>query len=251
MISSWRSARLWVALRAYNGGLGHWQAEARNATGHDRLAVDAACGSARRHRSHCTENLGYPRRILVEPTYRTMLQTAEGADSTAKMGVPALMRVLEQAKKAGFKVRSKVSDRRQDASPEARKVRAMWLFLHELDVAKDSSEAALATYVKRIAYVEDMHWADSQAMRRLIETMKKWAMRFLPAVVHRLEAQVHSARCAGQLNRPQEQAVEEALRPLQGSCGFDDHWMAWEVFTLALGRAVHADMQQAMGGAAV
>lgn len=58
--------RMWVALRAYNGGLGHWQAEARNATGSDRVAVDAACGSARRHRSHCTENLGYPRRILVD-----------------------------------------------------------------------------------------------------------------------------------------------------------------------------------------
>ena len=58
--------RMWVALRAYNGGLGHWQAEARNAASPDRAAVDAACGSARRHRSHCTENLGYPRRILVD-----------------------------------------------------------------------------------------------------------------------------------------------------------------------------------------
>ena len=58
--------RMWVALRAYNGGLGHWQAEARNAAGSDRVAVDLACGTARRHRSHCVENLGYPRRILVD-----------------------------------------------------------------------------------------------------------------------------------------------------------------------------------------
>lgn len=58
--------RMWVALRAYNGGLGHWQAEARNAAGADRESVDAACGSARRHRSHCVENLGYPRRILLD-----------------------------------------------------------------------------------------------------------------------------------------------------------------------------------------
>jgi len=61
-----RRDRMWVALRAYNGGLGHWQAEARNATGTDRASVDAACGSARRHRTHCAENLGYPRRILVD-----------------------------------------------------------------------------------------------------------------------------------------------------------------------------------------
>ncbi|WP_296871396.1 transglycosylase SLT domain-containing protein [Tibeticola sp.] len=65
--------RLWVALRAYNGGLGHWQAEAL-ATGlahPGREQVDAACGRARRHVSHCAENLAYPQRILqlLQPRY--------------------------------------------------------------------------------------------------------------------------------------------------------------------------------------
>jgi soluble lytic murein transglycosylase-like protein len=60
--------RLWVALRGYNGGLGHWNAEAR-ASGvrqPSREQVDAACGMARRAAVHCAENLGYPRRILIE-----------------------------------------------------------------------------------------------------------------------------------------------------------------------------------------
>jgi soluble lytic murein transglycosylase-like protein len=68
--------RLWAMLRAYNGGLGHWQAEARNAAGGGtarptRAAVDAACGTARRHVSHCAENLGYPHRIMrvLQPRY--------------------------------------------------------------------------------------------------------------------------------------------------------------------------------------
>lgn len=65
--------RMHVALRAYNGGLGHWQAEAK-ATGLPQPTVDqvaAACGKARRHRTHCAENLGYPHRILVvlQPRY--------------------------------------------------------------------------------------------------------------------------------------------------------------------------------------
>ena len=65
--------RMWVALRGYNGGLGHWQAEAA-ATGaaQPTLAqVDAACGKARRAAVHCRENLGYPHRILVviQPRY--------------------------------------------------------------------------------------------------------------------------------------------------------------------------------------
>ncbi len=65
--------RMWVALRAYNGGLGHWQKEAAS-TGlaqPSRAQVDAACGTARRAAVHCKENLGYPHRILVviQPRY--------------------------------------------------------------------------------------------------------------------------------------------------------------------------------------
>lgn len=81
--------RLWIALRGYNGGLGHWQAEARAAEASlrraeallqacvnpspSRPAIDAACGRARRHVSHCPENLGYPQRILhqLQPRYAT------------------------------------------------------------------------------------------------------------------------------------------------------------------------------------
>ncbi len=65
--------RMHVALRAYNGGLGHWLAEAK-ATGLPQPTVDQvaeACGKARRHPSHCPENLGYPQRILrkLQPLY--------------------------------------------------------------------------------------------------------------------------------------------------------------------------------------
>jgi soluble lytic murein transglycosylase-like protein len=64
--------RWWFALRGYNGGLGHVQAEARNATDPlDHTIVDAACGSARRSAKNCPENLGYPRKIMLrwEPMY--------------------------------------------------------------------------------------------------------------------------------------------------------------------------------------
>lgn len=66
--------RLWLALRSYNGGERHWQAEARS-TGlrkPTREQIDAACGRARRHPKHCAENLGYPRRILLrlQPLYK-------------------------------------------------------------------------------------------------------------------------------------------------------------------------------------
>jgi soluble lytic murein transglycosylase-like protein len=64
-------ARWWATLRAYNGGLGHWLAEAKAAGSYAQPAVDAACGRARRHTSHCAENLGYPHRIMasLQPRY--------------------------------------------------------------------------------------------------------------------------------------------------------------------------------------
>ena len=66
--------RLWAMLRSYNGGLGHWQQEAaivRPVIEH--LAIDGACGKAKRHPSFCPENLAYPRRILIllQPRYQT------------------------------------------------------------------------------------------------------------------------------------------------------------------------------------
>lgn len=65
--------RMWVALRGYNGGLGHWQAEAASTAlaQPTRAQVDAACGRAKRAPVHCRENLGYPHRILivVQPRY--------------------------------------------------------------------------------------------------------------------------------------------------------------------------------------
>lgn len=76
--------RWWFLLRAYNGGLGHVQAEARlTACPLHREVVDAACGLAKRAATHCAENLGYPRRIMlmIEPRYRTAGWPGEGACS--------------------------------------------------------------------------------------------------------------------------------------------------------------------------
>lgn len=64
--------RWWGVLRSYNGGLGHWRKEASLAApARDRWAIDAQCGRASRHVSHCAENLTYPRKILMkwQPLY--------------------------------------------------------------------------------------------------------------------------------------------------------------------------------------
>ncbi len=73
--------RFYIALRGYNGGLGHWRAEAAIAGAANHLPsltqIDAACGRARRAQVHCTENLSYPRRILLalQPRYASWGKT--------------------------------------------------------------------------------------------------------------------------------------------------------------------------------
>ena len=62
----------WWTTRAYNGGEGHLVNEGKNAEdSHDRHSLAEVCGTARRAKSHCRENLGYPRNITGkwEPLY--------------------------------------------------------------------------------------------------------------------------------------------------------------------------------------
>lgn len=181
---------------------------------------------------------------MDDAIYRTMLKAAGGKDSTADMDVAALERVLAQAKRAGFQIRSKAGDRRQDTRPMATKVRALWLFLHHLGAVKNPSEAALAAYVKRIARVDDMHWASGDAMNALVETLKKWAMRgFLPEAVQQLRT--HAGRLAGvdQLSAVQLEALQKADRLVtHGDPTFDRLWQAWALFTVVVGREVPRDV---------
>ncbi|MFT4190879.1 MAG: regulatory protein GemA [Comamonas sp.] len=196
---------------------------------------------------------------MDEPTYRTLLRTASGgkADSSVAMTVPMLERALDQLKRAGFKVRAKAGskarpDRVQTPSPEARKVRALWLFLHHLGAVRDPSERALAAYVKRIGKVDDLHWARGvrwdlpearDRMELIIETLKKWAMRYLPGAIQALLAEAGARHQVHPLNQAQQEAAQRAFNCIRDAEGFDMHWAAWERLAEALGRPIHADLR--------
>jgi phage gp16-like protein len=181
---------------------------------------------------------------MDDATYRVMLRASGGADSTASMDVPALDRVLARLRHAGFKVRHKqeppaapAPSRRLDTSDQARKVRALWLLLHTLGVVHNPSEASLAAYVKRIAGVDDLHWTTSEQINRLIETLKKWAMRYLPAVNERMHAEaVALGRCIP-FNAVRQIAMQTALDK-QAKPTFGNQWIAWSLWCQVLGRDV-------------
>jgi len=183
---------------------------------------------------------------LDDDTYRTLLRTASGGlASTAEMNVSQLEAVLEQAKRSGFVVRSGTDKpRRLDRSPEARKVRALWLFLHHLGVVRDPSEAALAKYCKRIAKVDTLQWASQRQMSTLTETLKKWAMR--PAVLPQTLVALHDAVLAQPdlaAHADKLQALNQAAECLQRGQGFDAHLAAWRCLSRALNCADLPELQ--------
>ena len=179
---------------------------------------------------------------LDDLAYRDILRMIGKSESLASMTVPNMELVLAHMKSKGFKVRPKAGDRPQVINPDASKVRALWLFLHVLGEVRDPSEKALASYVKRIAKVDDLRWAHGRVVDTLIETLKKWAMRRLPAAVAALREEVIAAHRVMPLTAAQAELAIQAQQYLQRGQGFDMHWWAWECLMGALQRSISAEL---------
>ncbi len=179
---------------------------------------------------------------LDDLAYRDILRIVGKSESLAAMTVPNMERVLEHMKSKGFKVRPKTGDRPQTINPDASKVRALWLFLNILGEVRDPSEKALAAYVKRIAKVDDLRWANGDAITALVETLKKWAMRRLPAAVAALREEVKTVHTTMPLATGQVELAVRAQWYLQRGQGFDMHWGAWECLMGVLQRPISADL---------
>ena len=117
---------------------------------------------------------------LSRDDYEHVLRTVTGKGSAADLNATERDKLLKHFKGKGFQVKPTEKSKQartlaQDA--QSRKVRAMWLMLHALGQVRDPSETALAAYVKRMAKVDALQWANHYAV---IESLKAWAMRYLP-----------------------------------------------------------------------
>lgn len=118
---------------------------------------------------------------MDDDTYRLMLagmRGLDGATSTADLSVPNLLRVLEQLKQKGFKVRPNNKAKRPLADDEqSKKIRALWLTLHDMGAVRDPSEEALAKYVLRMTKVAALQWLTAAQASQVIENLKQWMGR--------------------------------------------------------------------------
>jgi phage gp16-like protein len=121
---------------------------------------------------------------MDDDTYRLLLSGMKGlggATSTADLSVPNLYRVLEQLKQRGFKVRPSKKQRPLAADDQSKKIRALWLVLHDQGEVRDPSEEALAKFVMKMTGVQALQWLSGEQASQVIENLKKWQRRVAPA----------------------------------------------------------------------
>lgn len=114
---------------------------------------------------------------LDDEVYRSMLSGLELPNSTTKMSVPELQKVLDHLKRSGFKVRSNTKDRPQADNEQAKMLRGLWLELAGLGYVQDPSERALSAWVKRETGVAALQWLTVETAQKTIEKLKQWRWR--------------------------------------------------------------------------
>lgn len=158
---------------------------------------------------------------LDDETYRAILaRVGDGKTSSRDLTIAQMDAVLREFTGKGWAPtppKSKGKQGRKLATgSEVEKIRALWLWMHQLGIVRDPSESALAAYARRMAGIDDLHWADGGRCYRLIETLKKWAQRELPALLSNRLQQLQAAglidprntlaglleACAGPTRRP-------------------------------------------------
>lgn len=60
---------------------------------------------------------------------------------------------------------------------QSKMIRGLWIELHQLGAVRDPSEAALASYAKRMARVQALQWLTVKQAQTMIEALKQWRER--------------------------------------------------------------------------
>lgn len=115
---------------------------------------------------------------LDEDCYRALLRRVGGKDSSKAMSLGQLEAVLAEFKRLGFAGKpARAGKRKMASAPQAKKIRALWLVLHQMGVLRDPSEEALAGFVARSCGIDDLHWITPADADRVIRALRGWIQR--------------------------------------------------------------------------
>lgn len=122
---------------------------------------------------------------LDDDTYRDIL-SGYGVKTSTKLTIVKADQLIDdlvtKATAAGVwekrKPAAKAKATRKLADDDqSRMIRGLWIELHKMGAVRDSSEAALASYVKRMTKVAALQWLDVKQAQLVIEALKKWHKR--------------------------------------------------------------------------
>jgi Mu-like prophage protein gp16 len=129
---------------------------------------------------------------MQDEDYRAMLAAMPalgGKTSSADLGIKGLEIVMRALKARGFKVRSNAlkgpnTSRKLADDDQSRLIRSLWIQLSEAGAVRNSSEAALSAYVRRVTGVDDLAWLNSRQASSIIEQLKSWLDRSITTPVN-------------------------------------------------------------------
>lgn len=142
--------------------------------------------AARKKRLVTLLHVAKTRLMLADDEYRSLLATVSGGKtSSTKLSLPELEEALRHMKARGFVVAQrqtvssdlKIVPAHADVDAQIRKIRALWLELHDLGAVRNSSELALARFVKRHTGVDYHGWLGTDDASAIIEHLKQWKRR--------------------------------------------------------------------------
>lgn len=126
--------------------------------------------------------------MMADSDYRALLANLScGKTSSTKLTLAELELAVQAMKARGFVVTTKqnsaakpdikVRSAHKAVDAQIKKIRALWLELHELGEVRSPSELSLAKFVKRMTGVDYHGWLDGDNASKVIEHLKKWRQR--------------------------------------------------------------------------
>lgn len=122
---------------------------------------------------HCAKrDLGFS-----DEEYRVLLKRLTGKLSAAELTDRELGRVLDELRGKGFRAPATTNRTGRPGEPQERLIEALWKDLVDMGVLDDPSPKALRRFVRKVAGVDSLKWADAPQMNKAIEALKAWRRR--------------------------------------------------------------------------
>lgn len=114
---------------------------------------------------------------LTEDSYRDIMARVAGVRSSIDLDEAGARKLMAEFERLGFVNDTKKRRKGHDDRPLARKARALWISLHNLDEIDNADDRALAAFAKRLTGKETLRFCDTKELNQVVEALKGWCVR--------------------------------------------------------------------------